>query len=451
MQGFTELYFDLDRTTRTAEKVAAIFAYFQQAEAADAAWALYFLTGNRLKRLISGSLLRQWIAERAELPLWLVEECQDAAGDLAEVLALLVPAHPHVANEPLSRLVETRMLALRGLGPEAQQPIVERAWSELSTAQCLVWHKLITGEFRVGVARTLVVRALAEAADVPAATMAHRLMGDWQPTAEAYQALWTGGEASDPGRPYPFFLAHPLEGELASLGPIDHWQAEWKWDGIRSQVIRRAGQLLVWSRGEELVSDRFPELACLQAALPEGTVLDGEILAWSGEEPLPFAALQTRIGRKRLTPKVMAAAPVALMAYDLLEAGGTDIRSLPLAERRRQLESLVAACGDCPAIRLSPIVAAPSWEALAEAWQTSRERQVEGLMLKRRDSVYGVGRPRGVWWKWKVSPHTVDAVLIYAQRGHGRRASLYTDYTFGVLEAGLLVPIAKAYSCLTDV
>jgi DNA ligase 1 len=449
MQRFTELYTALESTTRTAEKVAALVRYFSAAEPADAAWALFFLTGNRIKRLVPTGLLRDWISEFSALPLWLVEECYDAVGDFAEAIALLVPAHELATNEPLHLLVERRMLALRGLAPDEQKRIVMATWRDLSREQCLVWHKLITGEFRVGVARTLVVRALASVADIPPETMAHRLMGDWQPTAESYLALLGESSAADPGRPYPFFLAHPLEQPLESLGDIADWQAEWKWDGIRAQVIRRTGQLLIWSRGEELITDRFPELDCLKDGLPDGTVLDGEILAWQGDRPMPFAALQTRIGRKRLTPKVLAASPAVLMAYDILEDGGVDIREQPLSSRRARLEEIVAA-SNCDQLRVSPLVVAPSWLDLEAAWQSSRERHVEGLMLKRRDAAYRVGRPRGVWWKWKISPHSIDAVLIYAQRGHGRRASLYTDYTFGLWDNNQLVPVAKAYSGLTD-
>src|SRR4051812_19921484 len=267
MQRFTELCFALDSTTRTAEKVAALARYFSQAEPADAAWALFFLTGNRIKRLVPTGLLRDWIAETAKLPLWLVEGCYDAVGDLAEAVALLVPTHAQATSQPLHELVEQRILSLRSLAPNDQKQIVQKAWANLSPAQCLVWHKLITGEFRVGVARTLVVRALASVAKVPPPVMAHRLMGDWRPTAESYLALLSGGETEDVGRPYPFFLAHPLEGPLGSLGDIHDWQAEWKWDGIRAQAIRRGGQLLIWSRGEELVTDRFPELNCFVAAL----------------------------------------------------------------------------------------------------------------------------------------------------------------------------------------
>jgi DNA ligase-1 len=450
MQRFTELYIALDRTTRTVEKVLAMENYFRAAPPADAAWALYFLMGNKVQRAVSTARLREWLAAESGLPLWLIEESYDAVGDLAETLALLAPPYAEASDQPLHEVVAERVLALRSLPPEGQQPLVVQTWRALSPPQCLVWHKLITGELRVGVSRTLVVRAMATVANIPAATMAHRLMGAWQPTAEAYLALLNGEASVDPGRPYPFFLAYPLEGTLESLGGISEWQAEWKWDGIRAQVIRRAGQLLIWSRGEELITDRFPELSSLAKALPDGTVIDGEILAWQGDQPLPFNSLQTRIGRKRLTPKVLAASPVALMAYDLLEHNGEDIRSRPLVERRALLESLVAATGDTAPLYLSPAVVAADWAALRSLWQGSRERQVEGLMLKRRASAYGVGRTKGNWWKWKISPYSVDAVLIYAQRGSGRRASLYTDYTFGLWHDDKLVPVAKAYSGLTD-
>jgi DNA ligase-1 len=458
MQRFTQLYTTLDSTNRTAEKVAALTAYFEDAPPTDAAWALYFLMGNKVQRAVNTARLREWLAEAAGLPLWLVEESYDAVGDLAEALALLVPPHEVASDEPLHELVERRILALKPLPVDEQQLLVQQTWRELSPAQCFVWHKLIMGEFRVGVARTLVVRALAGVAQIPPPTMAHRLMGAWQPTAESYLSLLSGESGGDdPGKPYPFFLAHPLEDELEALGEIRDWQVEWKWDGIRSQAIRRAGQLMIWSRGEELVTDRFPELACLQEALPDGTVLDGEVLAWEAVpdstqfgRPMPFAALQTRIGRKKLTPKVLKAAPVVFMAYDVLEHEGQDVRSLSMSERRMLLEQIAARARDCPQLLLSPVVQAATWDELRRDRESSRERLVEGLMLKRRASAYGVGRTRGDWWKWKIAPYSVDAVLIYAQRGHGRRASLYTDYTFGVWHEGQLVPMAKAYSGLTD-
>jgi DNA ligase-1 len=450
MKHFAQLFQELDSTTRTAVKVEALVRYFRVAPAADAAWGLFFLTGNRIKRAISTARLRDWAAELAGLPLWLVEESYDAVGDLAETLALLVPPTDERHEQSLAELVGQRILPLPELDEAAQKQLVQETWRALPTLHAFLWLKLITGEFRVGVAKTLVIRGLAEAAEIDPPVMAHRLMGNWQPTAEFFGQLLAPETAGDAARPYPFFLAHPLAQDAASLGPIDEWQAEWKWDGIRAQLVHRGRQLSLWSRGEELVTDRFPELHALADVLPDGTVLDGEVLAFENERPLPFAALQTRIGRKKLTPKVLKASPVVFMAYDILEAGGEDIRSHPLAERRARLEQLAMGISPAMPFRLSPRVAASGWDELKASYGQSRGRAVEGLMLKRRSSSYGVGRTVGDWWKWKSQPFSVDAVLIYAQRGSGRRASLFTDYTFAVWKDQELVPMAKAYSGLTD-
>ncbi len=491
MQLFTQLFTELDTTTRTVEKVQALERYFAAAPSRDAAWALYFLTGRRIKRALNTRLLREWLSTETGLPLWIIDESYDAVGDLAETLALLLPkpaadlqnapreqpiaapgllfSHeellegyagvrsgeqdelPVGGSLPLHRLVEERIVPLRDLPLETQQILVTRTWRQLNADERFLWHKLIMGEFRVGVAHTLVARALANVADVPPEIMAHRLMGDWAPTASDYlRLLSTSSGATDPGQPYPFFLAHPLIGNPHELGDLESWQAEWKWDGIRAQLLRRQDQVVLWSRGEDLLTDRFPEIAAVGAALANGVVLDGEIVAWREERPQPLAALPTRIGPKNLSAAVLAAAPAAFMAYDLLELAGVDIRTSPLTERRAKLETVVAELPAGLAIRLSPVIELPSWEALVELRRTARDRGVEGIMLKRRSSAYGVGRPRGDWWKWKVDPLTIDAVLIYAQPGHGRRASLYTDYTFGVWHKGELTPIAKAYSGLTD-
>ena len=451
MQRFTALYNALDTTTRTTEKLAALEKYFVEAPAADAAWALYFLTGRKLQRAVSTRFLREWVSAESGVPLWLVEACYDAVGDLAEALALLLPEHASGTELSLSDVVEQRLIPLRTLQPGEQQSLLVATWREFDTPQRLLWHKLITGEFRVGVARTLVAKALAAVARVAPALMAHRLMGHWEPTEADYRRLLTGdAEGADPGQPYPFFLAHPLEDTLEDLGSIDDWQAEWKWDGIRAQLLRRERQVLVWSRGEELMTDRFPEVRDIGRMLPEGTVLDGEILAWRGDKPLIFGVLQRRIGRKKLTPKILSDAPVVFMAYDLLEFEGKDVRAWPLEQRRAQLELISGALKEQTDLKLSPVVRAESWDQLREQQSRARELLVEGLMLKRRCSAYGVGRPKGDWWKWKVDPYQMDAVLMYAQGGHGRRASLYTDYTFGVWHEGQLVPVAKAYSGLTD-
>ena len=477
MKLFSRLFTALDETNRTSEKVAALEEYFRVADPADAAWALHFLAGRKLPRAVTSTMLRTWAGEESGLPAWLFEECYEAVGDLAETVALLLPESTATLALPLHELIAQRLLPMRDASDGTRRDLLVRTWRELSGVERLVWNKLITGGFRVGVAQTLVVRALAAVAGIGQPIMAHRLLGRWQPTAKDFQRLLHGSDsgAEDVARPYPFFLASPLDGEPASLGEIGDWQIEWKWDGIRAQVIRRRGDVLIWSRGDEIVTDAFPEIAEAARALPDGTVLDGEILAWRGESPQPFAQLQRRLGRKSVSARTRAAFPVVLTAYDLLEMNGEDLRARPLAERRGLLEKAMLEAGQRPlakaagavwetpdmfdlsepvrpafALHLSEVLHPKSWPDLAPMQTESRERQVEGIMLKRRSSPYGVGRQRGDWWKWKIDPLVLDAVLINAQLGHGRRASLYTDYTFALWDDGKLVPVAKAYSGLSD-
>jgi DNA ligase-1 len=477
MKRFTQLFTELDETNRTNEKIAALERYFREADAADAAWALFFLTGRTLPRVLSSTTLRNLAAEAADLPLWLVEECYDAVGDLAETIALLLPPAESKLSLPLHELVEQRLLPLRQLPEHASRELLRQTWRELDRRERFVWNKLLTGAFRVGVSQSLVVRGLAAFTDLEPAVLAHRLMGQWEPTPDDFRRLIDRTESvgCETARPYPFYLASPLEDEPAILGEVADWQIEWKWDGVRAQLIRRNGDVLLWTRGDELVTSTFPEIAEAGNALPDGTVLDGEILAWRGEQPEVFARLQRRLGRKAVTARMRAENPVAFVAYDLLEWRGDDWRQRALHERRAQLENVIAdarqfvfadferaAPGEtlelfptlkpapAPPLRLSEVLSADSWKAL-ESWrEEARDRSVEGLMLKRRDAPYGVGRQRGQWWKWKIDPLVIDAVLINAQSGHGRRASLYTDYTFGLWDNGELVPVAKAYSGLTD-
>ncbi len=452
MKRFTQLYSELDQTTRTNDKLAALQRYFSEAAAEDAAWALHFLAGRKIPRVVSTSLLGQWASEETKLPNWLIGECYDAVGDLAETLALLLPLNSgRDLNLPLHVLVENRILDLHKMPEEWRREVLVRTWRELNSNERFVFNKLITGEFRVGVARTLVVRALANVANVSPAVMAHRVMGNWKPTIEDFKQLLRPAEGQrEPGQPYPFYLASPLQDEPESLGAISDWLAEWKWDGIRAQLIRRQGQIILWSRGEEMVGDRFPELVEAAKTLRDGTVLDGEILAWRNEQPLRFAVLQHRIGRKDVSAAIREEAPVVFQAFDLIEWNGDDIREQPLSERRAKLESLFADFSRAIPFRLSEKIQVNSWADLAKLQSQARERAVEGIMLKRLTSPYQVGRPRGDWWKWKIDPYLIDAVLIYAQPGSGRRASLFTDYTFGVWDNGQLVPVAKAYSGLSD-
>jgi DNA ligase-1 len=452
MKAFANLYAALDETTRTNTKVEALRRYFAEARPADAAWAVYFLMGRKPRQVVPTKLLRAWAMEEAGVPEWLFGESYDAVGDLAETIALLLPPPERSIDRPLSEWVGL-LLKLRNAGEAAQREAVVSAWRALDDRGRFVLNKLISGAFRVGVSQQLVTRALAQASGVEAATLAHRLMGDWEPTPEFFDRLRvTDARDSDASRPYPFCLAHPLEGPPEALGDLADWQVEWKWDGIRAQLIRRGGRVYLWTRGEELVTERYPEIQAVGDLLPEGTVLDGEILPWAKGEPvpLPFAQLQRRIGRKAVSKAILAEVPVALVAYDLMEHGGRDVRSEPIEWRRARLAELVGSADYPERFRLSPLVRAASWSDLAEAREGSREVGSEGLMLKRHGSPYRVGRVRGDWWKWKVNPFTVDAVLTAAQRGSGKRASLYTDYTFSVWQDGRLVPIAKAYSGLTD-
>lgn len=464
MRRFTALVDALDRTTRTTEKVDALARYFADAPPADAAWALYVLTGRTVKRAVSGARLRGWMVERSGHPDWLVEESYSAVGDLAETLALL---HPPTdadgrggTDHPLHHLMEERVLPLRNMEEAEARRAVLDTWAGLDARQRFVWNKLLTGAFRLGVGRKLAVRGLAKATGLPPSLLAHRITGAWSPTPDDFARI-VAPESSeaDPGRPYPFFLAHPVDddaGGVESLGPREAWQAEWKWDGIRAQLIKRVGEVLVWSRGEELVTPWFPELADAAAVLPDGHVLDGEVVAWGDDGVRAFGDLQRRLNRSRVGARLLTQVPVRFLAYDLLEAGGVDLRERPLAERRQALEAVIRGSdiprghGGAPVLGLSPVIEAPGWADLAALRSTARERGVEGLMLKRRESPYRVGRPRGDWWKWKVEPFRVDGVLLYAQRGHGRRASLHSDYTFGVWDGETLVPFAKAYSGLTD-
>jgi DNA ligase 1 len=448
MKAFADLYAALDQTTKTNGKIAALTRYLTQAPPDDAAWAVSFLIGRRPKRLLESRKLAEWAIAEAGVPDWLFGECYHAVGDFAETIALLLPPAESSSHLPLHVWVEERLLPMREADDDARRAQLVSAWREMDEGQRFAWNKLITGEFRVGVSQSLVVRAIAETSGVAAETIAHRLMGEWQPTPDFWMRLTRADSAdADVSRPYPFSLAYPLEGAVEELGDSREWQIEWKWDGIRAQLIRRQGHTYLWSRGEELITERFPELEALGALLPEGTAIDGEVMPWRDGAPLAFAQMQRRIGRKALGPKILAEVPVALVAYDLLELAGEDVREKTLEWRRAQLEAIAPSS---PALVLSPVILSGDWEELKNLRLESRARKVEGFMLKRLSSPYRVGRRRGDWWKWKIDPYSVDAVLIYAQPGNGRRASLFTDYTFGVWDEGKLVPFAKAYSGLSD-
>jgi DNA ligase-1 len=459
MKRFAGLYKALDASSATTDKVAALATYFTDAAPEDAAWAIAMLSGRRPKRLIRAGELRAAVVGFTGLPDWLIEQSYAHVGDLAETIALLGdavvdPGRSTGELPSLAHFVEHELRALPTLEEAGRREQLLRWWRSGDRDTRFLLNKLITGSFRVGVSQRLVTQGLALATGLPVELLAERLAGDWTPDRSFHERLVAPADASNDaersGRPYPFFLASPLENDVESLGPHADWLVEWKWDGIRAQLIRRGDTVALWSRGEERLDGRFPEIEAAARALPPGTVLDGEILVWRDGQPLPFTALQKRIGRLKPGAKSLAEQPVAFLAYDVLEIGGVDWRERPMSERRVALEGIVGALAH-PSISLSPAVVADDWPALATLRDSSRERGVEGLMLKRLTSPYRAGRRRGDWWKWKVDPYTLDCVLVYAQAGHGRRATLFTDYTFAVWDGDALVPVAKAYSGLTDV
>jgi DNA ligase-1 len=448
MNEFSLLFTNLDQTTKTLDKIDALVEYFEKASDRDKLWAIAILSHRRPRRTVNASLLGAWASELAGLPSWLFEESHHVVGDLAETITLVLPPSSEKSDETLTYWIEF-IRALEPLDVESKKSRIFEAWLRLETTERFVFNKLITGSFRVGVSQSLMVKALAKHANVKENIIAHRLMGNWSPIDDSYEHLILSEEIRDTSRPYPFYLAYALDEEVESLGDPQEWQAEWKWDGIRGQVIVRDRKLFVWSRGEELVTDKYPEYRIFLDLLEDGTVLDGEILPFNNNQPLPFSLLQTRIGRKKLTQKILSDVPVAFVAYDILEYNGIDIRESKLSERRTRLEEICLR-REATALKMSPVVAFDSWQGLRQERSRARELFSEGIMLKRKDSIYRDGRRRGDWWKWKIDPFTVDAVMIYAMSGHGRRANLYTDYTFAVWNGEQLVPFTKAYSGLTD-
>ena len=447
---FARLLMELGETGSTREKTDLLVNYFNFAPALDKAWTLGLFTGRKLRRQIRTRQLAEWLTEWHGIPGWLFEESYHHVGDLAETLALLDPSQND--GSPTGDLSDfmSMLQSMAGMTDEEKGTFIRKTWSVMDRSQKFVFNKLLTGGFRVGVSAQLVMQSLARVYDTEPSVIAHRISGEWDPaTTDAESMLRGEGRSFDLSRPYPFFLAYPVEGGPDELGAPTEWHAEWKWDGIRGQVILRSGTWSVWSRGEELMTEKFPEFDDWRLKLPDGTVLDGEIMAMRDGRPLPFSVLQTRIGRTRIGPKLLKEAPVGFMAFDLLEYGGADYRNLAFSERRARLQEIVAGV-ESPGLQCSESVPFSDWEELTLRRREARERGSEGLMIKRRNSVYQAGRKRGDWWKWKLEPMTVDAVLVYAQKGHGRRSNLYTDYTFAVRNGDQLVVFAKAYSGLTD-
>ncbi|MFD2970076.1 ATP-dependent DNA ligase [Sphingobacterium bambusae] len=452
MIDFVQLFEAIDSTTKTSVKVAAMLDYFRTAKESDKLFAMAILTGNKPKRPIRTTDLRVWASEEANIPLWLIEESYYVVGDLAETISLILPlkTEAHALDVSLRSLFEA-IVALRSKSLEEQRALVVGYWSKLDGTALFIFNKLLTGNLRVGVSRKLLVKAVAQYLESSDPEVEHRLMGKWSPFEETMDSLFQGDlQENKHFLPYPFYLAYALDKDPAELGELRNWVMEAKLDGIRGQLIVRKDELFVWSRGEDLMTDKFVEFEPLRSILPDGTVIDGEVLPWKDDKPMDFSVMQTRIGRKNISKNALAAAPLIMVCYDLLEWQGSDIRSWPLHKRRRQLEAILANYPVGDILKLSAEMSFESWDAAERYRREARQQHSEGLMIKHRESIYEVGRKRGNWWKWKTDPMTIDGVLIYAQSGHGRRANLFTDYTFAVWDEGELVPFTKAYSGLTD-
>lgn len=451
LAAFAALVQVLGTSTKTLDKLAALQHYFEVADDRDKVWVIAIFSGRRPRRAVSGGLLSAWCIELANIPDWLFGECYHTVGDMAETISLLLPESVEIKHEltSLSFFLQ-ELIRLEKQHELVKKDFVITAWQGMTQSERFVFNKLITGSFRIGVSQKVMVNALAKTIQLDASVIAHRISGNWDPSTTAFAELLSEHATTiDFSKPYPFYLAYAVDGDPAALGEPKDWQAEWKWDGIRGQMIKRNGELFIWSRGEELMTDKFPEYQILKDKLPEGVVLDGEIIPAVDGKPLPFALLQTRIGRKNITKKQLQEAPIAFFAYDLLEKDGEDWRTKELQLRRAELENIVKEVNH-PTLLLSEVIEYNSWDDLATIREGSREAGAEGLMLKRKSSAYQVGRKVGDWWKWKIAPLTIDAVMIYAQKGAGRRSNLYTDYTFAVKDGDRLVSFTKAYSGLTD-
>ncbi len=449
--GFSDLVMKLGTSTKTNDKLEALVHYFSVADDKDKVWVIAIFSGRRPKRAVNTTQLATYAVELMNLPFWLFEESYHTVGDLAETITLLLPEKTSIGEttKPLHYYIE-ELKRIEKEAEEVRKQFIIDSWMEMNHGERFVFNKLITGGFRIGVSQKLMVNALAKTISLEPSIIAHRISGNWDPSTVFFDQLLSEHSATtDWSKPYPFYLAYAIEDNVEVLGDPKEWQAEWKWDGIRGQIIKRNNELFVWSRGEELMTEKFPEYHSLQHVLPDGVAIDGEIIPSVDEKPLPFALLQTRIGRKNITKKQLQEAPIAFFAYDLLEYNGEDWRNRTLEERRTKLEEIVASANH-PTILISPVIPYQSWDELARLRETSRELGAEGFMLKKKTSAYQVGRKRGDWWKWKIDPLVIDAVMIYAQKGAGRRSNLYTDYTFAVKDGDKLIAFTKAYSGLTD-
>ncbi|WP_410221291.1 ATP-dependent DNA ligase [Pedobacter sp.] len=450
MKRFAQLIQELELSNKTNDKIEALVTYFNEANQLDKPYVIAMFTGKRPKRPITTTLIKQWAIELSGIPEWLFTECYHSVGDLSETIALVLPVAENNIDKPLRQWI-TELVTLQNKTDEEKKHYVLASWNSLTTQERFIFNKLISGNFRIGVSNKMLVNAIAKQSKQDANKIMHSIIGKWQPDQITYEELTTGTHVNTNNSwPYPFCLAYAIDTEPENLGETLAWQAEWKWDGIRGQIVKRNGELFIWSRGEELVTGQFPELHFLKDELPDGTVLDGEILAVKDGNVLPFNILQQRLNRKNISKNQLENAPVGFYTYDILEYETNDIRTEPLAKRRKLLEKVINRLITKGIVALSPVIKFNSWTELAEIREKARAINSEGIMLKHINSIFHTGRKRGDWWKWKINPYTIDTVMIYAQKGSGRRANFYTDYTFAVRDGEKLITVAKAYSGLTD-
>ncbi len=437
-------------SNKTNDKIAALVDYFNEADSLDKPYVIAMFTGKRPKRPVTTALIKAWAIEQSDIPDWLFAESYHSVGDLSETIALVLPTPTYTVDRKLHHWISD-LAAIDKLDNESKKSFILKAWDSLNIQERFIFNKLISGNFRIGVSNKMLVNALAKQSNQEPSKIMHSIMGKWNPDEITYAELIEGVHVNtDSSWPYPFCLAYALDAHPDSLGEPSKWQAEWKWDGIRGQIVKRNGELFIWSRGEELVTEQFPELHFLTEELKDGIVLDGEILSIKAGNVQPFSILQQRLNRKTINKSQLNDAPIGFYVYDLLEYKGKDLRTEPLQLRRQLLAGIIDQMNHQNTVLLSPVLEFKEWDELAKAREAARENNSEGLMLKKLDSLYHSGRKRGDWWKWKINPYTVDTVMIYAQKGSGRRANYYTDYTFAVRDGDQLITIAKAYSGLTD-
>lgn len=450
MKQFSELISSLEITNKTNSKIEALVRYFETAPEKDKLWVITLFTGKRPPRPVKTSLMKELCLELTGYPEWLFLESYSTVGDLGETLSLLLPEPTEHLDLSLNEWM-IQLKELKSKTDDEKREFLKSSWSGLTIQERFIFNKLIGGSFRIGVSKKTLVNALSQLTTIDANQLMHSIIGNWTVDSMSFDSLIKGEHINyDNSKPYPFCLAYPLEGSPESLGDSSSWIVEQKWDGIRGQIIKRNNEIYIWSRGEELVTNQFPELVERASELTPDFVIDGEILALKDSSVLLFNDLQKRLNRKSVSKKLLEEIPVGFYAYDLLEFNSEDYRMLPFEDRRNQLENLFEALDANPMFQLSAKVSFQNWQELFTIRENSRKQNSEGLMLKKKQAPYHTGRKKGDWWKWKVDPLTIDVVMIYAQKGSGRRSSKYTDYTFAVKNDDQLVTVAKAYSGLTD-